>query len=637
MKMVVKAAPGPTGDGLTFVLSNEDVDRMGDVIMADGWDLKAFKLNPVALFGHDTRFPVGTWANLRVEGRRLLGDLRLAAKGTSQRIDEIIALVEQGVLRAVSVGFKPLKYEQLNGDSDEYFGPFRYLRQELLETSLVSVPANSSALAVAKGLHISDDTMRLAFGEHADRGRSVAGRGTIGEHAAKNTSIRRTPMKTLSQRIEDAQKDLNDKKDRLAELNNAEDLDCDAIEELNGQIEGVERGLAAMKASEAKLMAKGVDGGTVQAPAIARRPLGFPQREVGGLDLLTRAIVVHGIKAFGDTNDRNKTIDQILDERYPGHEATSIIAKADQTVGTTGTAGWAAELVQQTWAGFLGALTGRSIYPALRDRGMSFSFDGNGTVNIPSRAAGGAGGSFFAEGAPIRVGRVTTASLPMTARQMGVIVPFTRKLSKQSTPSIESVVRQAIVEDTAAVLDPILLDAVAASATRPAGLLNGVAAVATGYGGGDHLAVMQDFKALLAPFIAANAADGITVIMNPAQGLALDFMIGPDGTLGDWFARVRERVSFVESTYATAGRLVALRNSDFATALGDGPMFDVSTQATIHMEDTTPLEIVAADTTVADPVRSLWQTDSIGIRMVMDIGWIMRRSGVVQWVDGTSW
>lgn len=154
MKMVVKAAPGPTGDGLTFVLSNEDVDRMGDVIMADGWDLKAFKLNPVALFGHDTRFPVGTWANLRVEGKRLLGDLRLAAKGTSQRIDEIIALVEQGVLRAVSVGFRPLKQEPLNRDSDEHFGPFRYLRQELLETSLVSVPANSSALAVAKGLHI---------------------------------------------------------------------------------------------------------------------------------------------------------------------------------------------------------------------------------------------------------------------------------------------------------------------------------------------------------------------------------------------------------------------------------------------------------------------------------------------------
>jgi hypothetical protein len=220
---------------------------------------------------------------------------------------------------------------------------------------------------------------------------------------------------------------------------------------------------------------------------------------------------------------------------------------------------------------------------------------------------------------------------------MGVIVPFSRELAKRSTPAIEALVRQAILEDTAAVLDPILLDATASSTARPAGLLNGVSAVATGYGGGDYQAVIEDFKALLAPFISANAADNITVVMNPTQGLSLALMPGPSGQ-PNWFSEIAKRVNIIESTHATAGRLVALRTADFATALGDAPEFDISEQATVHMEDTTPLEIVSGTgPTTADPVRSFWQTGTIGVRMLMDVSWKMRRSGVVQWIDTTTW
>ena len=125
----------------------------------------------------------------------------------------------------------------------------------------------------------------------------------------------------------------------------------------------------------------------------------------------------------------------------------------------------------------------------------------------------------------------------------------------------------------------------------------------------------------------------------PAQGLALSMMPGP-GAAGEfgWSEPLTKRLNIIESTNVTAGRLIALRNSDFATALGDAPEFDVSEQATIHMEDTTPLEIVSGTgPTTADPVRSLWQTATIGIRMLMDVSWKMRRSGMVQWIDGTSW
>ncbi len=59
-------------------------------------------------------------------------------------------------------------------------GNFDYEKCELLECSLVSVPSNTNALAKARALKISETTIRLAFGEHAEQGR----RGVkTGEHA----------------------------------------------------------------------------------------------------------------------------------------------------------------------------------------------------------------------------------------------------------------------------------------------------------------------------------------------------------------------------------------------------------------------------------------------------------------------
>lgn len=627
---VIRKTVADLGDGMEFVLSDATVDRYGDIIDPAGWDLKWFKKNPIALFGHSNGFPIGTWANVRVEGGKLMARLVFAAAGTSARIDELRGLVEQGILRAVSVGFRPLTAEPI--DSTKPYGPQRYTKQELLETSLVSVPANPAALAVAKSLHISDETISLAFGEQAEvRRRDVS----TGEHAASPPA---NPQKkamnmdiTLTKRIENAQNDLNTKRDTLVDLNAATDLDLDAIEELTDQISVSERTVAALKASEAKIGLSASAPGTVHPTA--RRPLGAGQKDIGGFDLIVRAAAIRGIAHF---DGRNKSIDAILEERYPGHEATAIVTKADQTVGTTTVSGWASELVQTAYAGFLEALMGYSIYPALRSRGIGLSFDGNGTVSIPSRTAGGAGGGFVAEGAPIRVGRITTAATTMTPRKLGVIVPFTRELAKRSTPAIESLVRQAILEDTSVILDSALLDAVASSTARPAGLLNGVAAIGSGYGGGDYQAVVADLKTLLAPFYAADAADNITVLMNPAQGLALAMMPGPDGTFG-WANSLTSRLNIIESTHVPAGRIIALRNSDFATALGDAPEFDISEQATVHMEDTTPLEITSAAGTVADPVRSFFQTATIGVRMLMDVSWKMRRTGMVQWIDTTTW
>ena len=71
---------------------------------------------------------------------------------------------------------------------------------------------------------------------------------------------------------------------------------------------------------------------------------------------------------------------------------------------------------------------------------------------------------------------------------------------------------------------------------------------------------------------------------------------------------------------------------DFASVTGDTPMSDVSDVATIHEEDTAPLPIVTGaqgSGVVASPTRSLWQTASIGVRMMLDMNWTMRRTNMV--------
>ena len=141
------------------MLSDETPDRMDDVILSDGWQLDNFKKNPIALFGHRSDFPIGKWKDLRVVDKQLRGQLELAPKGTSDRIDEIRKLVEADILRAVSVGFRPLE-SRPREESD--WGSF-FTKCELVETSLVSVPANPNALAVAKSLKISPATIDLVF------------------------------------------------------------------------------------------------------------------------------------------------------------------------------------------------------------------------------------------------------------------------------------------------------------------------------------------------------------------------------------------------------------------------------------------------------------------------------------------
>ena len=147
METVFKTGHNSREKPMEFVLSDESVDRMGDVIRADGWDLTGFKKNPIALFGHAHDQIIGVWKDVRVEGKKLIGRLQLAEKGTSDLVDTVRSLLDQGILKSVSVGFQPIEATPRKS------GGYDFTRAALHEVSVVSVPANENALALAKALN----------------------------------------------------------------------------------------------------------------------------------------------------------------------------------------------------------------------------------------------------------------------------------------------------------------------------------------------------------------------------------------------------------------------------------------------------------------------------------------------------
>lgn len=149
---------------MRFVASDESVDRYGDIIRASGWQLDNFRKNPVLLFAHDSRqTPVGQVPSIEVVGTELIADCLFRPEGDSQLSDDVWRAVEGGFLRAASVGFTPTGPVNQLVDSAGNWTGYEFTSQELLELSVVPVPANPQALAVAKSLGISDATQALLF------------------------------------------------------------------------------------------------------------------------------------------------------------------------------------------------------------------------------------------------------------------------------------------------------------------------------------------------------------------------------------------------------------------------------------------------------------------------------------------
>ena len=85
--------------------------------------------------------------------------------GADPFVDKLYRLTRLGAIRAVSVGFIPLEMEDRFDDDDRWLG-FRFLRSQLIELSLVSVPANPDAVQLAKSIDAHPAFLRRVFPDY---------------------------------------------------------------------------------------------------------------------------------------------------------------------------------------------------------------------------------------------------------------------------------------------------------------------------------------------------------------------------------------------------------------------------------------------------------------------------------------
>ena len=643
------AAPPPSADPREFVMSDGSVDRMGDVIEPDGWRLDNFQRNPVALFNHDPSFPIGRWHDVGVRKGQLTGRLELMDP-VSYRLRELHAAVDAGVLRAVSVGFHSNSFEPL-GKS----GGTRFTEAELVECSLVSVPANPNALATAKALGLSRETQGLIFGAHAFDDDRSSPRGSTGAHARDDNAKSGHRTMLYSERIEAAQKEVVGLQEQLASLPDAEDVA--RVTDLTAKIGEVKAKIFAWVSAEQALGSEAApitvpkERTTVYAPhqplpASAPKAWAMPKRkETEPGQFILRHMVGKTLAYV-----TRKPAEICLEERYGSHgdwEATKgvhqWIERAATAPATTTTAGWAAELAVIGQGEFVNAIMAGSIFQPVASRGFSVALGRNAQISMPTRApTPTVAGSFTAEGAPIAVRQAAFTTITIGLKKMAVITSYTREIAEHSTPEIETILRRLIIDDTGTAVDNVFIDNVAATAIRPAGIRAGVAAI-TATAGGGFTALVGDLKALVGALASVNALRNPVWIMNPVQQIAIALTQNNGGDFpfqADINANRLLGYSVVISSTVPAGMVILINADDLMVVQGDTPRFDVSDQATLHYEDTNPLQLVTGaqgSGVVASPSRSLFQTDSLALRMILPLNWALLRTGSVAWTQAVTW
>jgi HK97 family phage prohead protease len=133
---------------VTFTVSTGSLDRDGDTINPEGWDLTHYRKNPVVLWHHDPTIPpVAKSESIDVVDGRLKAVTVFPKKGDYPFADTIYNLVSGGFVNMASVGFHPLEKEPTEKG-------FNYQKQELYEWSILPVGSNRDALAEAKAAGI---------------------------------------------------------------------------------------------------------------------------------------------------------------------------------------------------------------------------------------------------------------------------------------------------------------------------------------------------------------------------------------------------------------------------------------------------------------------------------------------------
>lgn len=649
---------------ITGVATTPSPDRMGDVVEPLGAE---FAAEIPALWQHAHDQPIGHVRFGKPTAKGIPFTMTLAKSDEpgvlKDRLDEAWQSVKLRIVRAVSIGFRAIEYALMEG------GGVRFLKTEILELSLVTVPANADCTITS--IRSIDSIQRAASGNASDEELDLTGAtlvapppGASGQPATAIpvVSIRSAPKeapmsnRTVAEQITAYTDARTTKAARMTEIMQAaadkgETLDAQATEEYDGleaEVKSIDAHLKRLESLEAanKATAKAVEG--VVDTKTGSEVRGGVRVEVKGASLPKGTAFTRYAMALARSKGNLMQAVEIAKGWNDSTPEVETVLRAAVSAGTTTDADWAKPLVeyQNMTSEFAELLRPATIIGRIEGlRRVPFN------IKVPRQTAGSSA-SWVGEGKPKPVSELAFDQITLGMTKLAGIVVITDELARASNPAAEAIVRQDLINTVVQTMDRDFVDPANAGTAnvKPASIINGVTAVTAT--GSDAEDVRADIKTLMAKFVAANLSlSGAVWIMTEVQALALALMVNPlgqpefpgiqiNGASGGTFFNLPVVLS--ENVPANAGtgdplvgagsRIILVKASEILLADDGQTLLDVSREASLEME--TAPDSPADATTV---LTSLWQHNLVGIRAERFINWTKRRAGAAQWIDSANY
>ena len=326
------------------------------------------------------------------------------------------------------------------------------------------------------------------------------------------------------------------------------------------------------------------------------------------------------------------SIGEVL-EHFPAEQRREIelLTRADASPATTTTAGWASTLMQTAVADFLLNLGPSSAASTLLRRCLTFNFDRSASILIPDVISDANSATFVGEGAPIPVRNFSFGSgVTLKPRKFATITPFTREALSYTVGNVERYVRVVLSESVGLALDAKMFSTAAEVAgVSPAGLLLNLVGLTPSAVTPLGDALMDDVSDLVAAVAPVSGNAPVFLIAAPKQAASLRLRLG-----------VNSSYEVFASAALSAGTVLAVASNCVACVIDNTLSFDVSDSAVLVMTDAAGSEMVAATggvSVAADPQRSLFQTDSVALRMRFGVTWALRNATGLAFMNSVTW
>lgn len=638
-------------------------DRYNDVVEPLG---ASFSLPMPFLWQHNPDQPVGLveFANPTRNGISFKARLpKIAEPGIlKDRIDEAWQSVKAGLVRGVSIGFKPLKYEGIK-DAEERITGLRYTSWDWMELSLVTIPANTEAtISTIRSYDNQKGGAALGTRNMVVRVRSPGDSGTyVDVPKIVKPNVRKPEMpKPISEQIADFVAVRGEKAARMAAIMEAsgekgETLNAEQQEEfdtIEREVDTIDQHLNRLRTLEKLNVARAVpvQGNTAETGSASRShttaaSVIVPKKAPPGIEFTRYAMCLMTARGNPDTALK------IAEARYPEEVRVHNVLRAAVAAGTTTDPTWAGALTQ--YVDFAG-----DFIEYLRPQTIIGKFGVNGVPalrNIPfnvrvKRQTSGGEAYWVGEGQPKPLTSFDFDTVLLRWAKIANLAVLTDEQVRFSTPNAETAVRAALSEAIAAREDITFIDptVTAIADTRPASITNGATAHVSS--GTDAAAVRTDAGTLMTAFATANLPYSQAVwIMNSTAAIQLFLMRNALGQAefpgmladgGTFMGRPVIVSDHITLTGSPAAGIIVLMIPQEIYLSDDGQVvIDASREASLQMDDTPAMASTSGSpaTPTAVSVVSMFQTNSIAIRAERYINWARRRDAAVQYLTGVRY